>query len=467
LSLQGDLTRVDTTKQRVIEIQLPPLAVYSTDPGDLDDVKGKRVLDPSPPDIAPVFVSCSHLSGTTMAHYSWIFPVYLRHVAAIIQRIESLTPLWRKERGMGGGADGRLDRLDQLQEDLTDQLASIEEDWDEAKTSDDWSQTDAVREKKAIARIVRDSRSWGREALRKIEEFRAEEIEWGRHDAAVALQYQEWFDQNMGTDQSTETHTDAVEDTQTTSADDETGFAPTHSKLCQQTHQLTKPAQTAVPDLDQNGGKGVTVSQRNWVVSDHDYELQLDDQEIQFSQNQQVQPRGGPTNMPTVFRFTPRPASGRQSFDRDTRIDTRYKRTMVSEDLEGLLGAMQVVSPPGPIGLEDANGRKLPCPGLVDFTVEFAGRMCDVTAWVNPALRNTIIVGSTTLTDLGFSGVGDIPEGMYCKDEDNVESVPPEEITLNNPDRFPGEDATEEIEAGWLTPFYEGWRREARNAKHM
>jgi hypothetical protein len=140
-------------------VQLPPLAICSTDPG----------------------VAYSHQSGTTMAHCSWIFPVYLKHVAAIIQRVENLIPLWRKERGMGGGADGRLDRLNQLQEDLTDQLANIEEDWDEATASVEWSKTDAVREKKAIARRVRDSRSWGRKDLRKIEEFRAEEIEWGRH----------------------------------------------------------------------------------------------------------------------------------------------------------------------------------------------------------------------------------------------------------------------------------------------
>ena len=98
---QHVIPRVDTTKEQVIEIQLPPPAVYSTDPGDLEDVKGKRVLDSKPPEIAPVFVACSHLSGT-MAHYSWIFPVHLRHVAAITQRIESLTPLWRKERGMEG-----------------------------------------------------------------------------------------------------------------------------------------------------------------------------------------------------------------------------------------------------------------------------------------------------------------------------------------------------------------------------
>jgi hypothetical protein len=61
--------------------------------------------------------------------------------------------------------------------------------------------------------------------------------------------------------------------------------------------------------------------------------------------------------MPTLFRFIPRPASGKQSFNREIRIDNKYRRTMVSEDLEGLFGAMEVVVHPGPIGLEDSNGQ--------------------------------------------------------------------------------------------------------------
>ena len=139
--------------------------------------------------------------------------------------------------------------------------------------------------------------------------------------------------------------------------------------------------------------------------------------------------------MPTSLRFTPRLASGKQSFDREIRIDTKYRRTMVLEDLEGLFGAMEVVGHPGPIGLEDFNGQQLPCTGLIDFTVEFAGKMCNVTAWVTPAPQNTIVVGATTLMDLGFLDVGDIPEGLYCKDEYDVEATPPEEITLDDPDR--------------------------------
>ena len=98
------------------------------------------VEDPGPTKAAPVFGAYSHLSGVMMAHYSLIFPVYLKHVGAIVQRVENLVPLWKKERGMGGGADGRLDRLKRLQEDLTDQLGSIEEDWYKATNSIEWSQ---------------------------------------------------------------------------------------------------------------------------------------------------------------------------------------------------------------------------------------------------------------------------------------------------------------------------------------
>ena len=151
---QHVIPRVSTTKERAIEIQRTPPAGYNTNPGDLEGGEGIRALD----------------TNTTMEHFSWIFPIRLQHVAALTQRIGSLVPLWKKERGTGkGAAQGRLDELDQLQDDLKDQLAGTEEDWDEAKTSDDWSQTDAVGEKKVITRMVRDSRSWGREALRKID----------------------------------------------------------------------------------------------------------------------------------------------------------------------------------------------------------------------------------------------------------------------------------------------------------
>ena len=121
----------------------------------------------------------------------------------------------------------------------------------------DWSQTDAVGVKKVITRMVRDSRSWGREALRNIEDFRAEEVEWRRHDAATTSQYQEWFDQHMV-------------NTQATSEDEGTSFAPTILKPRQQTNQLTNPARTGLPDGDRESNKEVAVSQEKRVVLNHD-----------------------------------------------------------------------------------------------------------------------------------------------------------------------------------------------------
>ena len=79
---------------------------------------------------------------TTMAHYTWILPVYLKHIVVIVERIKMSIPLWRKETGMG--PDGRLDRLEQLREDLMDQLSSIEENWDKATNNVRWSQADTA-----------------------------------------------------------------------------------------------------------------------------------------------------------------------------------------------------------------------------------------------------------------------------------------------------------------------------------
>jgi hypothetical protein len=83
---------------------------------------------------------------------------------------------------------------------------------------------------------------------------------------------------------------------------------------------------------------------------------------------------------------------------------------MISEDLESLFSTMEVVTLPGPVGLTDAKGRELPCSGVITFGVELAGRTTSVTAWVFPALRNRIILGSGTLQDLGFSTVEEIPK---------------------------------------------------------
>ena len=72
------------------------------------------------------------------------------------------------------------------------QLSNIEESWDEATNDDEWLQTDATEEKKTLARTVRNSRSWGREALKKIGEFREEVTAWRWHNDSATSRYQEW-----------------------------------------------------------------------------------------------------------------------------------------------------------------------------------------------------------------------------------------------------------------------------------
>ena len=92
---------------------------------------------------------------------------------------------------------------------------------------------------------------------------------------------------------------------------------------------------------------------------------------------------------------------------------------MVSEDMKGLLGTMEAVTAPGPVGLKDANGHEISCTGIINFSMKFAmlnemesAGPCQVMAWVTPKLRDKFIVGSTTLADLGFPRVEDIPVGV-------------------------------------------------------
>ena len=90
----------------------------------------------------------------------------------------------------------------------------MEEDWEDAVNEEEWAKSYAEEEKKAIAGIIQDSRSWGRRARCKIEEFRANEI---RH---------------------------------CTRSKQERGFAPTRLKMRHQKRQLTE---RTPPDPGRNG----------------------------------------------------------------------------------------------------------------------------------------------------------------------------------------------------------------------
>ena len=110
----------------------------------------------------------------------------------------------------------------------------------------------------------------------------------------------------------------------------------------------------------------ITTTRTQAAVPDHDHNLQQGDQEIQFSQRQNARLKGNPKNtslkMPTVVQSIPCLRSGRWSlkFERKKEIDTNLNWTMISEDLEGLFGSMEIINPPCLIGLTDVNGQELP-----------------------------------------------------------------------------------------------------------
>ena len=64
------------------------------------------------------------------------------------------------------------------------------------------------------------------------------------------------------------------------------------------------------------------------------------------------------------------------------------------------------------------------------------------------------------MADLGFSRTEDIPEGMISCNETNTEATPPWEVSINHPNRLPGQDAKVEIAAGWMASFHEDWKRD-------
>ena len=117
------------------------------------------------------------------------------------------------------------------------QMSNIKESWVDTTKDDDWLLVDN-EEKQLITRILRDSTSWGREALKKFDEFKEKEFIWRRNEKEAALRYQEWVD-------SINTPPDTVASTALTQQ--------------QKKSQLLKLQQAALPDSSQPGHKQVAV----------------------------------------------------------------------------------------------------------------------------------------------------------------------------------------------------------------
>ena len=61
---------------------------------------------------------------------------------------------------------------------MISQMSNIEESWEDTIYSKEWLQDYDEKEKKLLAWAMQKSRSWGREALKKFDQFQEELFVW-------------------------------------------------------------------------------------------------------------------------------------------------------------------------------------------------------------------------------------------------------------------------------------------------
>jgi hypothetical protein len=174
------------------------------------------------------------------------------------------------------------------------------------------------------------------------------------------------------------------------------GFAPRCLNSCQQTYQKTGPMCAALPDSARNDAGEVAFYHNIRQTSSGGYDHQRDDRVAYLSRECGGTPSGSPENldpkMPVVAIF-PHPRYGGEPFEKEVEFEPDIERAMVSEDLIGLFGSMEMVSPSLAASV---NGQNVKCTGLVDFSMGYVDRSCSVAAWVTPDLQDSIVIGSQT-----------------------------------------------------------------------
>ena len=80
------------------------------------------------------------------------------------------------------------------------------------------------------------------------------------------------------------------------------------------------------------------------------------------------------TTMPTTVLIQPRPSSGKPQLRFNAKFDTSQAKALLSEDVHDRFGLMDVITYPGPVGIEDANGNQINFMGEVTFKINIHTR---------------------------------------------------------------------------------------------
>ena len=78
--------------------------------------------------------------------------------------------------------------------------------------------------------------------------------------------------------------------------------------------------------------------------------------------------------MPTTVTILPRPSSGKSPLKFNARFDVKRTKSLLSEDVHHLFCKMDLVTYPGPVAMEDTNGKPLHFMGEVTFEITIFGR---------------------------------------------------------------------------------------------
>ena len=173
------------------------------------------------------------------------------------------------------------------------------------------------------------------------------------------------------------------------------------------------------------------------------------------------------TTILTRVLIQPRPLSGKTQLRFNAKFDTSRAKALLSENVHDRFGSMGVVTYPGLVGIEDANGDQINFMGEVTFKTNILDRVTTVNAWVtNEIPPGSLILGYGVLEDLNFTLL-DIPDILShsgrAEDTDTIKdphgSSP---VTRASKSRITSRDISQQENPPnkFLLPFDYGFRRE-------
>ena len=293
---------------------------------------------------------------------------FVGEVEKLSQGIGNAIAAWEKNKNVKTGKK-TTEKLVMMREDITDKLSDVMNTWDDVESSGEGNK----QTRDVLARGVRGAAKNTKRALHQIDEFIQEEHAWA---SQFDLEQQPaWIEAGRG-----------------------------QQNNIQIKQQQPAPV-TALPDQSAYKGRVQAKKERKWPIPGNKSVAPLANRSLDFSCKLDTKPdsRIRRIKMPTVVQISPRPSTGREAFEYDATFDMSRTKSLLSEVVEDHFGLTDIITYPGPVGLQDANGEPIHCSGEVTFNVTIEDKTTSVSAWVTSDIHGgQLILGSGVMEDLGL-----------------------------------------------------------------